>query len=326
MVARLRVSTSGTGALSDDYANGAPTAGLQLTSGGPGLPPTWGPSGAALVNRVLFVDAVNSPGLTANGTLAAPYATIQQAINHAVALGWTEVQVQLAFATYADAVAIPATLFSTSIVGWNPVGPTAADPVPIIGGDITLTTGGGLSNGIHLANCWVTAANIHTSNRGEDMFVSLVRTICAATITAENLEIEQSDSNVTGDVTGQSSLIARFDGPSWAASVNAGNLYSPAGYTRTFADTGANVAFFDLTANGVAIGTTVFVAVAEADTRAGDFAVLQKVAPVAVDYLAGFDHTAAGQLFFWLTNLSRASTNFAEPCSVLIFHQTMAEV
>lgn len=325
---QVRVGTSGTGAaLGRNYATNAATAGRVLTSQGDDLPPVWATPapGVLPVSRVLFVDAVNSPGATADGTLAAPYPTLQAAINATVVRGWHEVQLQIAMATYPDPVAIPSTIWNISLVGWN-AGTVPIDPVPVLGGDITFTTGGGLANGLQIVDCIVTAAHIATAQRAQDMFVSLVRTNCAATITAENLELSQTESTQHGAVTGQTTLVTHWDGYSWAASLKTGTAYSPPGYSREFLDAGHDVYSRSLTINGLAIGATGFVTMAVstgAFVRAGDHAQVRVNDPAIQDFICGIHGVGPGSVTCWITNLSRVSTNFAEGIQLLIHHNDM---
>jgi hypothetical protein len=322
MVARLRVSTSGTAAASDDYANGTATAGLFLSSGGPGLPPIYRRA-AAIVNQILFVDGVNGTGTSTTGSQTDPFQTPQQAVNFAVANGWNEVQIQVAPGMYGDPILIPDTLFWTSIVGWNS-GIQPSQPRTILWGDITIATGPGVSDALQIVDCMVLAANIQTAAVNQGIYLSLIRSVCAAAVQADILEVFQVDSSQTGNVTGIVSLATWFDSYSWAQKVNSGAVYAPANYTRTFRGPGENRYVHTLTINGVAIGTVGFVTVAVPDVRAGDYAELQLTAPAAIDFIAGFHSSAAGQLIFWLRNLSRASTNFAEPCESCITHADMA--
>jgi hypothetical protein len=321
MVARLRVSTSGTSAASEDYANGAPTVGRALLSGGAGNPPTWGaPAGVVAINRLLFVDAVNSPGAGSTGTLAAPFATIQAAIDQAVVNGWDTVQLQVAFSTYADAIAIPISLVQVSIVAWDALQPA------ILSGDIVATTDPlGLTTTLELVNCLVTATAIATANVAlQPLNVKLVDTSNAATITASVLSLELLQSTQSGNVTGTTSLFVRWDGYSWAATMQVPPVFTPAAYSRTFYDAGHDTYSRSLTTAGLAIGSTAFVdMVVPAYVRADDLAQIQVLDPTVKDFICGVHGTAAGIVTAWITNLSRVSTNFNEAIKLLIHHEQM---
>lgn len=325
MVARLRVSTSGTGGVSDDYANGAPTVGQLLTSGGAGNPPTWGaaPAGVRPVNRVLFVDAINSPGVGSTGTLAAPFQTLQQAINQAVVNGWDTVQLQIASATYAAPVAIPVTLTQVSLVGWDDL------EVPILGGDITYTTDPlGLTGTLQISKCIVTAANIRTANVATQSLNVQLRTCSnSAAVAANNLLIDLIGSTQVGNATGTTGLFTLWDDYSWATTLAVAPTFAPA-YSRQFRGSGHDTYARALVANGVplfpAVGSTVFVNMAvPAYVRADDVAEIIVLDPTIQDFICGVHGTAAGVVTAWITNLSRVSTNFAEAIKLLIHHETM---
>lgn len=325
---QMRVSTSGTGAaLARNYALNAANAGRVLTSQGDNLPPIWAaPAGAGVlpVNHVLFVDAVNSPGAGATGTLGAPFQTLQAAINQAVLNGWDTVQLQVAFETYAAPLAIPVSLVQVSIVGWD------ALECPILSGDITYTTApAGLTGTLEIVNCLVTAANIQTANVAlQSLNLTLINTINAAAVAADTLLLEQFNSTQEGNATGTTALFTRWDGHSWATTLQAGPVFAPPGYSRFFFDAGHDTYRRSLTANAVplfpAVGSTVFVTMAmPAFVRAGDYAEIQVLDPAVQDFNCGVHGVGPGSVTVWLTNLSRAGLNFNEAIQLLIHHEAM---
>lgn len=320
MVARLRVSTSGTGAQSEDYANGVATAGRLLTSGGPGLPPTWTvpPAGVAPVAQTFFVDAVNFSA-TPTGTLAAPYQTIQPAINQAVALGWTYVNIIVAPATYADPVAIPVGL-QVAIASWG------QNATAILSGDITITGGIGSSDQVTFENCVILAANITAADPlTQDIDLNFYACENFAAITAFNILASWQSSTQGGNITAGGGLASTWDDWSWSHTLNVAPTFTVAGvYSRAFWGTGHDVYPQNITINGVAIGTTAFVDLAvPALTRADDRAQLQVADPSVRDFICGVHGVAAGVVTAWITNLSRVSTNFAEDVLLTMHHQDM---
>ncbi len=321
---QIRVPTAGTGAASGkNYAVNAATAGLVFTAQGDDVPPLWQPNVPIIdVGMTLFVDGMNAAA-GADGSFAKPFATIQEAVNAAVAATWTDLLIYVAPGNYPGAINIPDTLFTTSIIGWN-VGIQPATPRTLIWADITVNSQPFVIDSLIITDCQLLAGAIHTGGANQGLHVELVRTQCAAPITADTLEVWQVESVQTGAVTGNLSLATRFDPFSWTSKVAFLVPYAPANYTRDFWGAGQNRFAHTLTVNGVAIGTTAFVNVAATDVRVGDWATLQVSNPAAVDFIAGFHSSAAGQLTFWLTNLSRVSTNFAEACESLITHATMA--
>lgn len=318
---QIGVGTSGTRpALGRNYATNAATAGRVLTSQGDNLPPTWAAPapGVLPVAQTLFVDAVNSPGVGMTGTLAAPFQTLQQAVNQAVANGWTQVEIFVAPATYAAAVAIPIALEIVTFTGWTDFLP------PILGGDIVYASlPAGWAN-LNFINCNITAATIQTDNpAANDLNLFFERCSNAAAVTAANLVVEFRETFNAGAMTGNTALFTRWDGWSWRNHVLLNPALAPAAYFRTFLDAGHDVYAASLTANGVAIGTTTFFNVAVPWVRAGDYATVQVLDPVATDYICGVHSSSAGQVQIWLTNLSRVSTNFNEAAQVMIHHMQM---
>jgi hypothetical protein len=281
--------------------------------------PTWTapPAGVAPVAQTLFVDAINASA-TPTGTLAAPFGTLQGAITQAVANGWTQVEIIIAPATYAGAVVIPLALEIVTFAGWTDLLP------PILGGDIVYASlPGGWAN-LNFINCNVTAATIQTDNpAANDLSLFFERSSNAAAVTAANLVVEFRETFNAGAMTGNTALFTRWDGWSWRNHALLAPPLLPAAYFRNFLDAGHDVYPATLTINGLAIGTTGFFNVAVPWVRAGDYATVQVLDPVATDYICGVHSSAAGQVQIWLTNLSRVSTNFAEAAQVMIHHMQM---
>lgn len=321
---QVRVGTSGSSpALARNYSLGAAAAGHVFTSQGPDSPPVWqaSPPGVLPVNEILFVDAVNSPGATSDGTLAAPFATIQAAVTRAVALALPRVQIQLAPGNYAGAVSIPESINYCALVGWA----ESDSSLTVISGDITAVTSVGSSNNIALVNLWMLGDNIWTDAPNHDLTLELWNVVSTANISAFNAQIDFRNCNQSGDISCGGGLVTSWDGISWSWRVRQGFLITVAGvYSREFYDTGANEYFINLAINGLAIGATAFIDVAIPDVRIGDYGVLQVRNPPATDFIAGFHSSTTNSMKFWLTNLSRVSTDFGELCRVLIFHVGMA--
>ena len=322
---QMRVGTSGTSpALGRNYATNAATAGRVLTSQGDNLPPLWaapGGGGIKPVERVLFVDQVNF-GAVPDGTLAAPFATIQAALNYAAGLLWDTVQLQLATAVYADPVNIPQVLTFTSFVSWDP----SQNVGPVLGGDITVTANPAQASVLSLVGCTVSAANITTANPAtQDLTLLLLDTFQGAAVTANNLYIEMFHTEQAGNLTGTASVFTVWDGFSWARTLQAAPVISP-GYNRLFLDAGHDTYNRSLTVNGLAIGTTAFVTMAVstgAFVRTEDQAQVKVIDPAIQDFICGVHGVGPGSVTCWITNLSRVSTNFAEAIQLLIHHNNM---
>lgn len=321
MVARMRVATSGTIALSDDYGNSAPTAGLVLTSLGAGVPPDWALSnGAKPIYQVLFVDGVNGEAAaTATGTLAHPFLTIPDALTYAVAQAWTQVQVQVAPGEYLDPFTVPDTLLAT-ISGWEF---SEANQLVLLGGNITLAHG----NRLALQNLQVTANSITVPNPLAD---TLVFTCDNCTISADlssfdaNLEYRQSAQS--GDILSTGDVVIQWDGWSWGRTLQISPLI-PAAAARQFLDAGHSTYPVNLVAAGVVAGTTIIVPTAVSpEIRDNDRVQAQVPSAGAADFTCGVHSVSAGVAFLWLTNLTRAPGNFDDPVLLTVHHEALVEL
>jgi hypothetical protein len=245
-------------------------------------------------------------------------------VNQAVANAWTQVQIIVAPATYADPIAIPLALEMVIIQGW---GPATFLLGTIIGGDITYTSlVAGWANLI-LRDVNITAANIATANpAAEDLTLIMQDVICAAVVTAFNIQMDLQATNQSADVTAGGGLVVGFDGYSWQRHVLSAPTFSAVGaYARAMNDAGHDKSVETATVNGVAIGTTVFLDLAVPLVTLNDHVSVTVVDPAARDFLVGGHCCTAGQATIWLTNLSRVSTNFADDIEVLIHHQQMIQ-
>lgn len=321
---QIGVGTSGTRpALGRNYATNAATAGRVLTSQGDNLPPLWGAvaPGVAPVAQTLFVDAINFSA-TPTGTLQAPFQTIQQAVNQAVANGWTQVQIMAAPATYADPIAIPVALEMVVIQGW---GPATFLLGTIIGGNITYTSLPAGWGNLVLRDLSITAASITVADPlTQDLYVSLENCESAAAVSAFNLDLALWDTNQTGNATAGGALSVEFDGYSWFRHTQSTPAFTGAGsYNRHFEDAGHDTNLVTATVNGVAIGATVFLDIAMPLVLVNDHVSVTVIDPAARDFIVGGHCCTAGQATIWLTNLSRASTNFADDVELLIHHNGM---
>lgn len=323
----LRVATSGAEAKCKNYSQSAATAGHVLTATGEETVPVWAAlpapaPGVRPVAQTLFVDAVNFAPVP-TGTLAAPFQTVQQAIDQAVLNAWTQVQIIVAPATYADPINIPLALEMVIIEGW---GPTTFLLGTILGGNITYASQAGGWANLILRDVTVTAASITTLNAAnEDLTLALQDVICGAVVTAANIQLELFTSVQSADVTAAGGLNVNFDGFSWQRHLLMAPTFSAVGiYTRGFNDAGHDIYQRNLTVAAVAIGTTAFQAMAvPAYTRAGDAVSIQVIDPSIRDFICGVHGVDAGSVVVWLTNLSRVSTDFDEPIQLLFHHNQM---
>jgi hypothetical protein len=322
---KVRVGTSGTSpALGRNYADNAATAGHVFTAQGDNLPPIWAPGGGggvAPINHTLVVDAVNFSA-TPTGTFAAPFQTLQAAINHAAALAWPGVMLLIAPGTYPDDISIPAGI-DVIFHGWD----EAASAV--LSGD-TITCNGDGAPIICFSNCTIYATTITSADPFADA-ISLRFFCClnAANITGLNVLLEFYKTNHYGDITANNTLNIVWDGWSWAELVWAWPVpITPANYTRSFVDAGHDTYVFPLVANGLAVGATAFMTSTIGDgslVRADDHAQIRVDDPTVQDYICGVHGCGAGTVTVWLTNLSRNPGNFAESAEIVIHHNEMME-
>lgn len=317
---QMRVGTSGTGAaLGRNYATNAATVGRVLTSQGDNLPPTWA-IGVAPVAQTFFADVVNFSA-TPTGTLAAPYQTIQQAINQAVALGWTYVNIIVAPGIYIGPVAIPVGL-EVAIAGWG------QNALPILSGNITITGGIGTSDPVTFENCVILAPNITAADPlTQDIELRFYNSENFAAIAGFNIAVSWQTSTQGGNVTAGGDLDSTWDDWSWSHTLNIAPAIGAAGfYTRNMWGAVHDTYPQTITINGVPIspaaGCTAFVdLVVPAYTRADDRVQLQVADPAVRDFICGVHGVAAGVVTVWITNLSRVSTNFADDVLLLIHHE-----
>ncbi|MFA5053622.1 MAG: hypothetical protein WC565_06175 [Parcubacteria group bacterium] len=275
------------------------------------------------IYQTLFVDAMNAPASGADGSLLRPFQTLQAAINYAVAQAWTAVELLIAPATYAAAVAVPDAL-AVTFQGWDNC--QQAGQV-ILGGDITVVGGVGSNGIVGFSNVVITAATIATVNPAtQDLWVSLHNTFCSAQIIGFNVTTESKQSTIGADVTANGGLTMRWDGASWAYTLQvAPALISAGALNHLYFDAGHDTYRANVAVN-TAIGTTAFVDVNLTPwlSSVQDRVTLQMGNPAVMDLLIGVHGvTNPGIVKCWVTNLSRVSGIFDEDCLFLIHHEQM---
>lgn len=275
------------------------------------------------IYQTLFVDAVNFAASGADGSLLKPFQTHQAAITYAVAQAWTAVQLLTAPATYAAAIAVPADL-AVVIQGWDNC--QQAGQV-LLGGDITVVGGVGSNGVVGFSNVVITAATISTVDPlTQDLWVSLQNTFCSAQILGFNVITEAKQSTIGGDVTAGGGLTMRWDGASWAYTLQVAPTLTAAGLlSHLYFDAGHDTYRANVAVN-TAIGTTAFVDVNITPwlSSVQDRVQLQMANPATMDLLIGVHGvTNPGIVKCWITNLSRVSGIFDEDCLFLIHHEQM---
>ncbi len=270
------------------------------------------------ITRVLRVDGtLGAP--TGDGSLGAPFATLQQAITYAAGLGIFNVQLLVAPGIYPGAVAIPIWL-ATTISGYD----ECEGDVPVLSGNITFTFLGGGS--LRFSNVLITATSIDVGT--ETLDIRFVNTVCAAELIGGSFDVHWDHSQQTGDIVVMLGLNTWWDGYSWSRTLATPPLFmSNMGYNRVFRDAGHSIRQTNLTVNGVAIGTTAFVGIAVPNyVRDDDIVQIQTLNPLIQDFICGVHGVNAGLVVVWITNLSRVSTNFDEVVFLTVHHIAMTGI
>ena len=267
------------------------------------------------ITRVLRVDGtLGTAG--GDGSLGNPFATIPQAVASAVTRGWGNVQLFIAPGTYPASVVVPISL-QLICSGYDSTGVD----MPVLSGAFSFSGAGAGTLGF--TDCLVSAPTIDAGV--QDLFLIAWRSIISSAVTGANLTCEWHDSIQSGNVTAAAILTTLFDGPGWAKTLDVDPTFlAGTVYGRTFSDAGHDVVTANVTRNGLAIGSSDFVNVGLPNfVRADDRVQLQVDDPTVQDFRVELHGVTANTAVVYLTNLSRVSTNFDEPCLFTVHHQLM---
>lgn len=262
-----------------------------------------------------FVDPLNASATAAarNGTLGSPYISVSEALAAAVTAGLTKVQVMLS-GTDNVAIVVPATLTNVCITGWTAMFGTGSF-YDVVTGAITLSTPAGATQ-LQFDRIRVTSAI--TMTNGNPILFTNSRVI--GVINGDAGAITWVDSQQTGNITYTGALACQWDDSSWTYAGVAGAAIVGAPITNYFTGVGPRRYVSSVVINGVAIGTTMQGSTVLAAAVAGMHGHVTPTAPVAADYAVSFKYTDAGNVYWTLTNISRGSTNFNEPCEFLLLN------
>lgn len=271
--------------------------------------------GGGSITRLLRVDATLGSA-SGDGSLGQPFATVQQAVTNAVSRGWNNVQICVAAGTYPGAVVVPISL-ATIISGYDETGIDS----PVLGGAFSFTGAG--EGTLGFVDCQVSAPTIDAGI--QDLYLIAWRSVITSAVTGANLTCEWHDTIQSGNVTAAAILTTFFDGPAWAKTIDVNPAFlAGVAYGRTFSDAGHDVVTANVFLNGLAIGSSAFVNVPlPTFVRADDRVQLQVDDPTVVDFTVSLHGVVANTAVVYLTNLSRVSTNFDEPCLFTVHHNTM---
>jgi len=262
-----------------------------------------------------FVDPLNASATVAarNGTLASPYISVNEALTAAVVAGLSKVQV-IVSGTDTAAIVVPDVLTNVCITGWTAMFGTGSF-YDAVTGAITLNTPAGATQ-LQFDRIRVTSAI--TMTNGNPILFTNSRVI--GLITGDAGAISWIDSQQTGNITYAGALACQWDDSSWTYAGVAGAAIVAAPVTNYFVGVGPRRYVSAVAINGVAIGATAQGSTALAAAVAGMHGHVTPTAPVAADYEVKFKYTDAGNVYWTLTNISRVSTNFNEPCEFLLLN------
>ncbi len=325
----MRVANSGLEARGKHYSDTPATAGLVLTSAGPEAIPVWAVgSPDILVNKVIFVDAARSAiGMT--GALNHPFQTIQQAVTYAEGTGWADAIIMVAPGTYAGAITLSGVppLQTLMIQGWQLNGPTQ---MPAVWTRITGTITSHPSVELFLSDLHYTGATLQSPNpANDDLTLRMTNVLASTTMLGNSINLSLIQTYVLGAITG-TSVVLYSDGMSWTNLIENAVVITPATYTRTFYDTGADVTAGNLTTIDLDPGDKVTLGINYPGARPNEYGIcspdLDVPGPQRIDYTVTFAYSAIDTLFFHLRNDGAAIASFDIPCMFLCLHSKMAEV
>lgn len=323
----MRVETSGTEARGKHYSNDPATAGLVLTSMGPEEVPTWAPGGPGadvFVNRVMFVDAAH-PAAGANGTLSHPFLTIQAAVDQIITNLWNDAVIMVAPGVYPAPVTIPSLALSyLAITGWTIMWPL------LMPGDLPLLTGAFTVNPsttlvfskLGLNGTQIAPPTIAT----DDLHVAFSNCRVFNVLHGNNIFASFLQTDMKGAITGVTSTALQMDGFTWSTITNNAIAIDPPVFSVEYYDHGADTGPGRLDVSDMSVGATLPVMVPYFPANPNDFAIPSLDLPAATDFTLTFSHCDFGEVWFRLTNDSRASGDFADTFTIAVFHANMALV
>lgn len=262
-----------------------------------------------------FVDPLNASATAAarNGTMGSPYISASEALAAAVTAALTKVQI-IVSGTDAVAIVVPATLTDVCITGWTSMigNPGFYDAVS---GAITLDTPAG---GTRLQFDRIRVDSAITMTNGNPVIFTNSKVF--GLVGGDAGTITFVDTQLIGNITYTGGVSIQWDDASWTYAKVGGSVITGVPVTNYFIGIGPRRYVSAVVINGVAIGATMQGSTALADAVAGMHGHVTPTAPVAADYAVSFKYTDAGNVYWTLTNISRVSTNFNEPCEFLLLN------
>lgn len=248
-----------------------------------------------------------------NGTIQSPYISVNEALAAAVTAGLTKIQVFLA-GTDPLAIVIPATLTNVCIKGYTNV-INAGNFYDSISGAVTLSTPAGATQ-LQL-DCLRVSSVIMVTN-GCPLLINNSKVTGA--INGDTGIIAIFDTELAGNITYTGALNIYWGDTSYVYAGISGAVIAGVPYTHYHLGIGPRRYIAAVAVAGLAIGATIQGSTAVADAVAGMFGIITPTGVVPADYAIQFKYTDAGNVYWTLTNISRASTNFNEPVQILLMN------
>jgi hypothetical protein len=318
-------ATGYTGPTGDTGPKGDTGPGGVTGDTGPALPDI-------VVDHVMFVDVTGATG-GENGTLNHPFRSVPAALAAIDSLSWLTAVIMVAPGSYPDAIVIGglgSSLQQLVISGWANVWPiTLPNDLPNLGGDITVFP----NVVVHFGKLFLGTGEINSSDvLTIDLIISMSQCQCHRFIEANNLVVSciQTDFSTTDShLIGHTATILQCDGFSWASLVRGAIGIGPAGYTRRFYDTGADINHGMIVTDGpLASHASVTLPFGYIGVRENEYAIPTVVGPTLLQSCTvTFSHTTADTVHFRLRNdnpLATPPASFTVPLQVAVFHSNMS--
>lgn len=267
--------------------------------------------GATLTNlsNLLVIDHDTTVALADQiGNLEAPFATVQQGIDAAVAVGNPTPALYVApSSTYGEPIVVPDSIVALTLQGM------AKDSR--LDGAITFAT----NTKVHLDSLSLYGSLTYLALG--DSKLDAVNCDIRGAINGDSLIVDLQNTSVHNDLTAVSSLVLTMDDYSYTTLLYNGVSPLPATYTRRMRGFGPRRIPSTISTTGLAIGATRLVTInlsATDDIRDLDSCVISRNDGVG-DFIVSFQYIVTGgnSIVVAITNLSRGSTNFNDPINIM---------
>ena len=294
--------------------------------------------GGGRPTNVIYVDEYGAPVSGQDGSLAAPFASIQQAVTKGRALmsaaqglarGACIIMVAPGF--YTDDVAVPAPPADTDfpigsyvIQAWSQASARYNLALPRITGNFTVAARADHESSALCLTSLALLGTFSAVNKTADrLYCPLRNCYDLASYEAAILTLTFEDcERGANDIIGHTSVILETDGATWASGLNVNTITTPS-LNRSFYDTGVDNRTVNLAVHGLAVGSSALATLNYPTAAVGDWAIWQSFTSPA-DYTMNFVGCNAGEAVFRITNVSRVSGTFEDDGKVLLLHGKVA--